>query len=104
MPASFQWERLFVVVSSMADKDIAGVLEPLVRIATDVIVTSNHSPRAAPVETMAEAARTLGVEPAIVADVPAAVHHAIGAARESDAVLITGSLYTVGDARAVLAR
>src|SRR5437667_176293 len=63
MAVSFQWTKLWLIVSVMEDKDIAGVLGPLVGLADDVIVTRNDSPRAASVERLADDVRALGKEP-----------------------------------------
>lgn len=100
---SFRYDRLVLVVSVMRDKDIAGVLAPLVPLAAEVIVTRNESPRAADPEDLAAAVRAAGGSARIVSSVADAAVEAIGAARDSDCVLVTGSLYTVGEARRVLA-
>jgi dihydrofolate synthase/folylpolyglutamate synthase len=97
--ASFQWTKLWLIVSVMEDKDIAGVLEPLVDLADEVIVTRNESPRAASVERLADEARAHGATPQSVPNVADAISVAMERAEESDAILVTGSLYTVGDAR-----
>lgn len=102
MRTSFSCERLMLVVSVMADKDIAGVLAPLVPAAAEVIVTRNSSPRAASPEQLAGTVRSLGREPVIVQNVPDAISVAIERSGEEDCILVTGSLYTVGDARAYL--
>ena len=99
---SFTWNRLRLVVSVMGDKDVAGVLEPLVAIADEVIVTRNNSPRAAPVLDLEKVARDLGAEVTIVPEVAEAVQTALARSDESDAVLVAGSIYTVGDARQAL--
>jgi dihydrofolate synthase/folylpolyglutamate synthase len=99
MAQSFVWDKLRLIVSVMENKDIAGVLEPLVDLADDVIVTRNDSPRAASVEQLADAVRALGADVQTVPNVSDAISVAMERAEESDAILVTGSLYTVGDAR-----
>jgi len=83
----------------MGDKDLHGVLEPLVSLADNVIVTRNSSPRAAAVEQLVEHIRALGADAQTVANVPDAISVAMERAEEPDCILVTGSLYTVGDAR-----
>jgi dihydrofolate synthase / folylpolyglutamate synthase len=102
-PTAFALEDLRLVVSIMDDKDVRGVLAPLIALAREVIVTRNESPRAASIERMVHEVRDLGVEPIIVPNVADAVKEAIRASQTSDGVLVTGSLYTVGEARASLA-
>ena len=99
MGASFHWDKLWLVVSVMSDKDVQGVLEPLVSLADNVIVTRNSSPRATSVEQLVESVRALGSDAQTVANVPDAISVAMERAEEPDCILITGSLYTVGDAR-----
>ena len=99
MPASFRWEKLRLIFSIMEDKDVEGVLAPLVDLADDIIVTRNDSPRAASVEQLVDAVRVLGKDAQSVPNVADAISVAMERAEESDAILVTGSLYTVGDAR-----
>jgi len=99
MAQSFQWSKLHLIVSIMEDKDIAGVLESLCDLADAVIVTRNDSPRAASVERLADAVRALCKDAQTVPNVADAISVAMERAEESDAILVTGSLYTVGDAR-----
>jgi dihydrofolate synthase/folylpolyglutamate synthase len=99
MRSSFQWQRLWLVVSVMQDKDVDGVVKPLVDLADDVIVTRNASPRATPTDELAARVRALHVEPQIVQNVADAISVAIERAEDSDAILVAGSLYTVGEAR-----
>jgi dihydrofolate synthase/folylpolyglutamate synthase len=99
MPASFQWGRLWLVASVMDDKDVRGVLEPLVALADEVIVTCNASPRATSPDALASEVRALGKEPTIVAEVADAISVAIERAEDTDCILVAGSLYTVGEAR-----
>jgi dihydrofolate synthase/folylpolyglutamate synthase len=104
MRQAFTWERLIVVAAVMRDKDVRGVLAPLAAIASELIVTQSSSPRATPAAELGALARTLGIEARIEQNVADAIHAAIGAARTTDAVLVSGSLYTVGDARRILVR
>jgi len=101
--ASFPWERLVLVISVMDDKDVEGVLAPLVPVAAQIIATRNHSPRAASPERIADAVRALGGDAVIVKDVADAISFAIERSGERDCILVTGSLYTVGDARPMFA-
>lgn len=104
LSASFVWTKLWLVVSIMGDKDIAGVLSPLVGMADEVIVTRNVSPRAASLEQVAAGVRALGKEPVCIANVSDAISVAMERAEETDCVCVTGSLYTVGEARERLIR
>lgn len=99
MRESFRWGRLWLVASILGDKDVAGVLAHLVPLADEVIVTRNESPRAAPVERLAKEVEALGRRPQVEPVVEDAVRSTLDRAGEDDCVLVTGSLYTVGEAR-----
>ena len=67
-----------------------------------LIVTTNRSPRAAPAERLRKEAEALGLHAEVAPDVATAVRRAIDGAAETEAVVVTGSLYTVGEARDLL--
>jgi dihydrofolate synthase/folylpolyglutamate synthase len=95
----FGGER-FLVVGMNKGRDPLQMLQLLdAGLARGVVATAVDFPRAMPPEEIAEAARTIGVDVEIVRDVPAAVQRAIALAGEDDLVLVTGSLYVVGEAR-----
>ena len=68
-----------------------------------VIACRPPSPRGLPVADVVAAAHGLGIEAVGAPSVGAAVRQAVEAARMGDFVLVTCSLYVVGDARTVLA-
>lgn len=105
----FSFTRLVAVVAVLGDKDVRGILDELEPIVSSVVVTSNSSPRALPLDELAEvAASVFGEERVVpVAALPDAIDRAV-ALVEDDAmfggagVLITGSVVTAGDARHLL--
>lgn len=109
----FSFRRLVAVVAMLGDKDVAGVLEQLEPVAAAVVVTRNTSPRTMPAEELgAVAVEVFGedrvrVRPAL----PDAIETAVALAEEDldgalggIGVLVTGSVFTVADARRLLAR
>ncbi|HEX5542305.1 MAG TPA: folylpolyglutamate synthase/dihydrofolate synthase family protein [Micromonospora sp.] len=109
----FAFSRLVAVVSVLADKDATALLELLEPVVDAVVVTRNTSPRAMPLDELAElAGEVFGpgrVERA--ADMPDAIEAAVtlGEAEVEGelsgvGVLITGSIVTVADARRLLKR
>jgi dihydrofolate synthase / folylpolyglutamate synthase len=109
----FAFSRLVVVVAMLADKDVQHVLELLEPVADALVVTRNSSSRALPAQELAEiAVEIFGEERVRVAPtMPDAIEAAVELA-ESDldgelsgvGVLITGSVFTVADARKLLRR
>jgi dihydrofolate synthase/folylpolyglutamate synthase len=109
----FPFNRLVVVLATLADKDVTGMLELLEPITEAVVCTRNTSPRAMPAERLGDlAAEVFGEERIRVEPfLPDAIETAVAIA-ESDVeggyagvgILITGSVITVADARALLVR
>jgi dihydrofolate synthase/folylpolyglutamate synthase len=91
-----------LVVTCLADKDVRGILEGLAPATGRLIVTTNRSPRSAPAERLRKEAEALGLVAEVAPDVATAVRGAIDDAAESEAVVVTGSLFTVGEARDLL--
>jgi dihydrofolate synthase/folylpolyglutamate synthase len=98
----FVVDRRTMVVACLADKDVRGILQELAPATGRLVVTANSSPRSATVERMRKEAEALGLAAEAAPDVASAVRQAIDAAGESEAVVVTGSLYTVGEARDLL--
>ena len=96
--------RRVAVLGVMADKDIAAMVRVLGDAVDEVVVTLPDSPRAASIDDLARACTAAGIcVAATVDDVGAAVGIAADRAGGwSGMVIVTGSLYTVGDARAAL--
>ena len=118
---SFNFQRVIGVVAVLADKDAAGVLDELEPVLSEIVVTTNSSPRAMPADELAELARDIfgedrvHVEPRLDDAIEAAVALADAADAElaggadgrgglgAAAVLVTGSVVTAGDAQLLLA-
>jgi len=91
------WEMVF---GTMADKDGSAMLEPFRELVTSVHAVAVDNPRARP------AAETASVVESAL-DIPVDIHDSIDAAVEAaissgNPVLVTGSLYLVGEVRAAL--
>ena len=100
MRESFRWDRLLLVVAVSANKDLAGIASALAPLADRVFVTRNDSIRSADPADVAEA---FGGDVERVASVADAIEAARAAATPGDVVLVTGSLFTVADAKRALA-
>jgi dihydrofolate synthase/folylpolyglutamate synthase len=97
----FYGERsLHLIFGAMRDKSIeemAGILFPL---AADLLLTAPDNPRAVRPEALAEIAGRGEIAPAIAG----AIELARGRASADDVILITGSLFLAGEARAIFSR
>lgn len=96
-------KRLFLVLGTSSDKDIAAIAAELVPGAAGVFVTRSRHPRSAQQEVIAAA-----VEPfltgslAITDDIPPALEQAQAIADPDDLICVTGSLFVAAAAREAL--
>ena len=93
--------RLIMVLGVMADKDLRHILGLLTPAADKVIFSRPHYKRAADPQVLAEAAPR-GLDYETEKDLKEAVKRAVRLAGPDGAVLITGSLFTVGEALSFL--
>ncbi|MDV2416655.1 bifunctional tetrahydrofolate synthase/dihydrofolate synthase [Corynebacterium tuberculostearicum] len=107
----FDFARLIGVLSIFADKDSTGILTALEPYLTEVVITQNSSPRALDAYDLAETARDIfGEERVHVADnLPGAYAQAVELAEDAEVqsgsgIIITGSVVTAGDARAMFGK
>ena len=97
--------KRIVVFGVLAGHEPAELMDQLGASSIDLLVaTQPASPRAIPAEEVATAARGLGIDTVVERDVRSAVDAAIALASEDDLVVVTGSLYLVGQARTHCAR
>ncbi|MGH8881067.1 MAG: bifunctional folylpolyglutamate synthase/dihydrofolate synthase, partial [Stackebrandtia sp.] len=103
----FSLRRLIGVVGIFGDKDATGMLRLLEPICDHLVVTQSRSERAQPAATLARVAAEIFDDEriTIMPRLPDAIEAAVTLAEEGEAayggagVLITGSVYTVADAR-----
>jgi folylpolyglutamate synthase/dihydrofolate synthase len=114
---SFNFDQIVGVVAAAEDKDVAGLLEELEPALTDIVVTTNSSPRSMSAQELAElAVEFFGEDRVQVAErLDDAIDLAVSIADAFDAdaaaqglpgtaaVLVTGSVVTAGDAQLLLA-
>lgn len=97
-----QWT---LVVGFLAPHDPRPFLEALdLADVVRVVACEARSPRAVPVAEVAAAAEGLGLAVEVGGGVSEALARALAGCSAEDAVLVTGSLYVVGEARAALRR
>ena len=98
-PEAFTARRLYVIVGVSADKDVAGIARALRPLDGAFIATRYEGARAADPEVLAAALRDAGADATVATSLLEAIEDARANADESDAILVTGSLYTVAEAR-----
>jgi len=97
---AFSWDDLHLIVAISANKDLEGIVRELVALRpASVFATRNSSERSAPAEIVERAWRSAGFQTETAPSVEDALHAARASAEPTDLILVTGSLYTVADAR-----
>jgi dihydrofolate synthase / folylpolyglutamate synthase len=98
-------EALILMIGVVGDKDVNGILAPLLPHADGIIAVSPAVPRGLPSHELAERCRTFGHRTVDAGGVSAGLKIAFSNSSANDLVLVCGSLFTVGEARAqILAR
>jgi len=101
------YKRIILILGIMGDKDIAGILKPLLPLASHSILTRPSYTRAASPETLARIAESMGFSSIHTAHtVKDALEMGMNDARNfqlgSALIVVTGSFYTIGEAKEVL--
>lgn len=96
----FPGKKAAFVAGVMADKDVDGVLEPLLPLAERFFTVRPDNPRAMDPALLAERVRALGAEAEACASVREGVRRALAAAGKGGVACAVGSLYMCGEVRA----
>jgi dihydrofolate synthase/folylpolyglutamate synthase len=99
---AFTWNRMHLVLAVSSNKDLDGMVAALAPIADVWYAATNDSVRSFPAEHVAERIAAAGGRVADLGTVGESLAAARDAAAPEDLILVTGSLYTVADARRAL--
>jgi dihydrofolate synthase/folylpolyglutamate synthase len=86
------------VFAVLRDKRYKDMLKHIASVTRSFIFTRAENPRALPVARLRQAAGELGLKSSGVGRVDRAVDRALGRLGEGDALLISGSLFAIGEA------
>ncbi|MVU76180.1 dihydrofolate synthase [Nocardia sp. ET3-3] len=114
LTSEFDFRKLVGVIAVLGDKDAGGILDALEPVFDEIVVTENGSPRALPVDDLANlAVQRFGDERVAVAhDLADAIETAIALAEGGEdgelvsgaGIVITGSVVTAGAARSLFGK
>lgn len=96
--------RRHLVFGTSVGKDLPRMLDALLPAAASVRVTRSRHERSVGLDELASAIRGRGMAARATPDVPSAVDAALAEAAPDDLVVVTGSLFVVGEALAAFAR
>ena len=108
-----RYKRAILVLGIMGNKDIKGIMKPLLPLASEVILTSPEYERAASPAELADVAASLGfsrvwVTPTVKDAIKLAINLSAvskeghGGIDGSSLIVVTGSFYTIGEAKEAL--
>ena len=95
----FPGHHVTLIFGASGDHPYADALRELLPLAHQVFVTRSRHPRAAAPETLAQTVAELGYQATVIASVPDALNVALESSGSNDLICITGSIFTVADAR-----
>jgi dihydrofolate synthase/folylpolyglutamate synthase len=93
------YRRLVLVIGILKDKDILSVVTPLLPLADRLILTRPSYFRSADPGFIAGQINKPGLQVDVTDTIPKAIDEGLSLCKTDDLLLITGSLYTVGEAR-----
>lgn len=102
IPQEFVYRKLILVIGVMADKEIGTLLRQILPIADYVLFTRPRYERAATPEALSRAAKPFHPSGETVPTLSQAIQKARNMADPQDLILVTGSLFTVGEAMTCL--
>ncbi len=100
----FNYERLLLALGIMNDKDYRGIISTLVPLADMTVLCKPRCERAALPQVLLNEVTRIEKWGEIVEDVGEAVQYLLSRATKRDLICITGSFYTIGEAKAYLSR
>ena len=100
----FTYERLLLGLGIMNDKDYRRIISILVPLADITVLCKPRCERAALPQVLLNEVTRIDKRGKIVEDVGEAVQYLLSLATERDLICITGSFYTIGEAKAYLSR
>jgi len=97
----FSDHRLVLVLGVLKDKDLKTMVSTIVPISDVIIVTKSGNSRAADPQQLKKIIEDFDIKKTVFVEesIPCAIDHAKRNAKQKDLICVTGSLFTVGEAR-----
>jgi dihydrofolate synthase/folylpolyglutamate synthase len=93
--------RLIVVFGILEDKDLPAIIGRVGALADEVVLTEPSYHRAAPIDALRDAASSLSAAIRVAPTVADALTDVESRLKPDDWCVVTGSLYTVGEVKAI---
>lgn len=97
----FDYDKLIVVLGILSDKDITSMLSSIAPLADVIVTTKSKNTRACDPSKLEGMIKKIGdtKEVTVKEQIPDAITYAKSIAKKQDLICVTGSLFTVGEAR-----
>lgn len=98
----FNYNKLILGISILKDKDVKHMLENIVPLADEIIITEIDSPRRMEAEKLSKEIEKVNKNIIIEKNIKKAVDESFSIAEKDDLILFAGSIYLIGDVRKIL--
>ena len=95
----FRYDRLVLLLGIMKDKDMKSILQTLAPLADHIILSKPHMERASSPDLLLGQLGKDGNRAEVIEELRLAIEKGLSLTRPEDLFCVTGSLYTVGEAR-----
>ena len=95
----FRYDRLVLLLGIMKDKDMKSILQTLAPLADHIILSKPHTERASSPGLLLDRLGRNEKKAEVIEELPLAIEKGLSLTRPEDLLCITGSLYTVGEAK-----
>ena len=95
----FTYKRLFLILGIMEDKNFKTIISKLAPLADEIIFTKPKYSRAASPRLLSRHAGRFNKISRIIEGIDEAIKYSLSSAQREDLICITGSLFTIGEAK-----
>ena len=100
----FRYNKLYLLLGILADKQVGEMIAEIAPMAEKIIALTPHSDRAELSEDLKNQIKKINKNVEAFEDYEDAVREAMNYAGEDDLILISGSLYMIGDMRKIITK
>lgn len=102
LPQNFSYDRCYFLLGIMNDKEVERIVSILAPLSDETMLCKPRQDRAAPPERLLRALEAVGGQGRVIPDVAKGLDALLSMAGREDLICVTGSFYTIGEARSHL--
>lgn len=100
----FKYNKMYLLLGILADKQVGEMIEEITPMAEKVFALTPHNERAEINEDLKNEIKKINSNVESIDDYKTAIKKAINEADEDDLILVSGSLYMIGDMRKIITK